>query len=432
MILALLPRGVARHERVLVIALDGVRLGEIEERARRGAMPRFAALLDSGVVRSLDAAGLDPDAYWETIFAGRNADARRAAPAPRFWDALATGDALVLVHVPGVRSSDYPGATVLAGADEARGFVGDNVGMVANFQHLSRADVDWPYAAAAAEVAEVVAGLEVGASSDWIDVVQPGDDGRAGRFRLYRLDENVVYATPVYRVIEPAAPWDASGYVADDPSWATTSSRLGDYYFEHVAELAESRAVAAAELAGRDWHLMVYFDATLASVVRAATLVGEPEGAAVEAAYRALDARVAAIVDAVRPSTAVVVVGGGPGLDVSAAEADSGGHAGFFLLTPGTGRDDGPVERIESVEATLRYLAGLPPSPSQGEPIRAVQARFWRPSTPRLAAAPAAHGAELPFTVESFERLGLLSDSAPAPGPAEESRGSDASVASGR
>ncbi|MEE8311332.1 MAG: hypothetical protein V3R77_03680, partial [Candidatus Binatia bacterium] len=200
--LALLPRGVARHERVLVVALDGVRLDEIEAGVRNGSMPYFAGLLESGLLRPLDARGLDASSYWRTVFSGAPDDRRGTAGDPRFWDALAVDDALVLVHVPETRPGDYPGAIVLPGADETAGFVGDNLGTLANYQRLSRADIDWPYAAAASRVAESVEELEPGDGSDWIEVVQPRGDGRKGRFRLYRLDENVVYLSPVYRLHE--------------------------------------------------------------------------------------------------------------------------------------------------------------------------------------------------------------------------------------
>ena len=67
----------------------------------------------------------------------------------------------------------------------------------------------------------------------------------------------------------------------------------------------------------------------------------------------------------------------------------------------------------------MRYLVGLPDSAVRVEPVHAVHARFRRPDAPDLFEPVNKGRRELPFSVESFEALGLLSASSDAPDPSE-------------
>ena len=420
-VVALLPRGVERHDRVLLVLVDGAALEDIERRISAGSLPTFARLIADGIVRSVNAAGGSADLFWQRVFAGTTSG-RDGSPhrVSRFWDSLAINDSLILVNVPQAAPADYPGAVVLAGADELHGFVGDNVGVVERYHRLVRGDLDWPHDAASTRVAEVATQLRPGEISDWIEVKQDAPDGRAGRFNIHRLDDDEAYLSPVYRMTTVLSS-ALEVYVADDPTWASDSERLAEYYPTHVSGLARVRGIAAAEIAGREgWRLMVYFDPTLA-LIRNALAAGEVSNRSqvIADAYVELDQRLARLVEAAGPGTAVAVVGfdsevGSPKSD--GAEPNQSG-SGFLVLSPGEGREDGRAVSPEQVEASLRYLAGLPDSAARAEPIHAVQARFRRPETPELFEAVDNGRRELPFSVESFEALGLLSASADAPRP---------------
>ncbi len=421
-VVALLPRGVERHDRVLMVAVEGAALAEIERQISAGHLPMFARLISSGIVRSVTAAGSSPDLFWQRVFAGATSGSDGSASrGTRFWDSLAVNDSLILVHVPRAEPTDYPGAVVLAGAHELHGFVGDNVGVVERYQRLVRGDLNWPHDAASAQVAEVAERLRPGEISDWIEVEQEAPDGRVGRFNIHRLDDDQVFLSPVYRVSAVPSSENEAVYIADDPTWASDSERLAEYYPTHVRELARVRGVAAAQAAGREgWRLMVYFDSTIALIRHALASAESADGRQVIAdAYVELDQRLARVVEVAGPGTAVAVVGFESATEAASSDAADGNlsSSGFLLLAPGEGREDGRAVSPEQVEASMRYLVGLPDSAVRVEPVHAVHARFRRPDAPDLFEPVNKGRRELPFSVESFEALGLLSASSDAPDP---------------
>ena len=147
----------------------------------------------------------------------------------------------------------------------------------------------------------------------------PAPDGRDGVFRIYRLDQDTAYLSPVYRAATPARRYvpgvgEHLLYVPDDPAWTVDSTRLRDYFYRHVRDLTAVRAELAVDLAAGRWPLLVYFDPLLGLVEQAYCANGQQPDDIARDAYATVDARIGALAQAAGPETAIVVVGREPAL----------------------------------------------------------------------------------------------------------------------
>jgi hypothetical protein len=434
LIATLFVRTGSPQDKVLVIALEGARLGDIRSLADRGAIPRLADLIDSGVGGSILGGNTqDRSWYWEAVFATARRLPGGVSGRPVWELAADAGRPSVVVNVPGTQRLDLDGLVVLPGADAADGFIGDNTGRVVSIAPAASERFAWPYTAASEETDRWLESLTSGQTSEWIEVQEPPPDDRRGFFRIYLLDRDTAYLTPVYRRVYSATDVGVGHgnlrYVADDPSWATVSSRIGDYYARHLRDVTASRSEVARELAAGDWRLFVYFETLLAPLhhVSAAPdrtpadggMTGAPDRSAwLDADYREVDHRVGQLVDAAGSATLVILLGSdaeSPGRAANArASVPASSATGFFFASNGRGASaslDVPLDRIAP---TILRLIGIDAQAAPG-PLRAVVSRYWkRPDrvVQRIPTRLEAGGREVPLTPTSLEHLHLLASTA--------------------
>jgi hypothetical protein len=426
LVAALIPRGSTRHDRVLVVALDGVRLAKLRELVGAGRMPHVAAVLSSAEGGGLyGGSRRDPRGFWRSAFSGV-AWTEVDDAVDYVWERAAdAGLRAAVVALPETREVLSPATLVLPGADEVTGFIGDSAGRVVKLAAVRRGSLGWPYQAAAERVAGEIADLSPGDASEWIRLQLPEPDGRGGVFRVYRLERDSAYVTPVYRSAKPAGDYVRGMgarlvYVADDPSWSARSSRLRDYY-RHARDLTAVRAELAAGLARGRWPLLVYFDPLPALVEPTASAGGRQRAALARDAYETIDARVGALMAAAGPRTAIVLLGREPQSRRSRrddAKQTRRPSTGFLFVGDGASVSTGKVgepEHLERVARTILQLIGV--DSATGEPpIEAMAARFSR-GRRAMGANESRPALDLgvPLTADSLRSLGLLSQSTLAP-----------------
>jgi len=429
-----LPSGGMQHDRILVVALDGASREHIDALASRGELPTLGALRSGGYSASISGgSSRSPREYWRTLLGGEVSIHRHAALA--LWSQLASGERrTVLVNVP----AELAGRTAvswqgLPGADESRAFVGDSTGRVADASLVTRGRVDWPYREASREIVAAVESLEVGGASEWIEVSQPQPDSRRGNFRLYRLDEDAYYLTPIYRRtfdLPPATVLPTAGdtdetralYVADDTSFTAASSRILDYLLPHAAAVSRDRAEAARRIATGPWEVLVYYETLLSTAygVHAGLLDASEEGGVPTAAdladeYRQVDAQIGRMLEAAGPGTLLVVLTREPW-----SQGDESEFTGLMLV----GTDGSAIAEeadISAIAPTLLALAAVdvrPVGPARVLYAATLRHRSSRPSvTVDRSGGMVVHNFE--GSADTLRRLGGLEESVSIPADVE-------------
>jgi hypothetical protein len=439
-----LPSGAAEYDRLLVVALDGASKDHIDVLIERGELPTLAAMRSGGVSADLSGgSSRSPHEYWSRVFGvGIGAGGEPSSPV---WASLdAAGRRVVLVNVPTElvehRDLTQVGLEGLPGADDARGFVGDSTGRVADASVVSRGRVEWPYREASREIVAATDSLAIGESTDWVDVQQSQPDGRSGRFRVYRLDDDTYYLTPVYRRTYEMPPatvasatssslaGDSELYVADDASSTASSARVLDYLLPHASDISRDRAEAARRLATGAWQMFVHYDPLLTTAyqVQAGLLDSSEEGGVPTAAdlseqYEQVDAQIGRMLEAAGPGTLLVVLTREP------AASLNGDSAGGLMMVGLGGNAVSEAGSESSVAPTFLDLAAVDLRPgAAGRALHAVAARYRSSSlpvsVPRSESQPAKSFAG---SADTLRRLGGLVGSVSIPAP----RDVDASVA---
>lgn len=427
---ALLPRGVARHERVLVFAADGIRRDYAQKLIEAGSMPVLAGLFGGGLHGTLlgDHTGAGPLRWARMLSAGDDSEAGYV------WQRIAAlGHRSIAVAVPGTDYLSSGNLVVLAGADDAGGFIGDNIGVVVNSSDAAVAGLAWPYTSASVEIGEATAELARGQASGWISVDQPAPDRRRGVVRAYMLDDDTAYLTPVYTRSRPLSQWIDVGsalaehrYLPDQPAWSVLSSSEDEVVYRHVHDLTLTRALSAAELARGDWQMLVYVETVLDTVDHVfiegrpaiVSAAGIPDS--VREAYAEVDRRLGLLTEAAGEGSLVVVLGLEP-VDTEGAQAarptTGDGGVGFYVIAGGGWGSTRPGS-LEQVAPTLLYLAGVALSgDSIAPPLEGVVARYWQRHLDRVRIASGDAGLLLPLNSETLRRLGALSPNPRPTGP---------------
>ncbi len=409
---ALLPRGIADHERVLVLGLEGASLPLLQRLVAAGHLPTLKKLTDGELTTSLRGSlAFDRPGLWNALLNGVSPGQAHRTSAGSIWDEVrAHGGPVVVVGVPGMDFRHDPGVTVLPGSMPLFGFIGDDTGLVSRPEALRGQDVAWPYESAARTVAEWVHELGPGGVSAWIGI-SDGAGNRKGIFRIYVLDSDVAYLTPVYaRTVDPSEISTSAGeslYVADDPSSSILDEPVKQILARHVNDLARDRAGAAATLAQGRWRLMIYVDtavSTLHQLYTGEDLVAPRED--LVRAYVDLDDRLATVIEATGPKTAVVLLGMEPQIPNRSHTEALREPIGWVVVAPTRTVDVSAGTSIDRVASTLRYLLGLH---DDEESIPSVRARYWTGSSPRLATPSGVSAGETAFDVGALQTLELLS-----------------------
>jgi len=422
---ALWPRGVARHERVLVFAIEGLDFSILHDTLHAGEMPVLRSVVDSGVRIGLHGWRVgDRSEHWRALFEGVDAGvsdrpAAGVAGEP-VWDELvrAGGSALV-VAVPGVEAREGPHIRVLAGVDPAMGIEGDSAGQLVNGATVLAGELAWPYVTSADAAARAAGRLKRGEWSDWIHVPLGSSPARDGSFRLFRVDAERFYLTPVFLSgIDPHA-WDEAPWALAGPGF----EQLEDA----VSDAARAKFQVALDAAGPEWDLTVYFDTLAASATRSHARLTALQARAVPGRYRTREESLAEVrkdysevdhqLGELRAKsgdrTCVAVL-----LEGSAAYDGPGGIArnrAELVVDCDSGREGRAEASFVDVAPTLRYLLGLPAN--SGRVIASVAARCWTAHAARRAVAalqrPAVpSGLVRPFGADALVDLGTVPNSA--------------------
>jgi hypothetical protein len=419
---AVVPWWPARHERLVVLALDGAHLDTLQRLVREGELPSFAAVMGASAGgRVYGGSRRDPREFWNAAFRG---DAVSFETLDRIWDVAAgAGFRAAAVGVPETRERVSAALIVAPGADEVDGFIGDSVGRFVA-EDGAVAGPGWPYTPGPSPARHATLGLATGQATPWMSLVLDPPDGRTGVYRVYRTGDDAFYFSPVYRSARPASTYVASApegllYVADDPSSSFGAPGSTRAFHDHVRELTAARFEVALGIAAERRRLLVYFDPLVA-------LSGEPSGldaaghdgsAALQEAYRTLDDRLGALARAAGSRSLIAILGREPAGLHADADGDEPAPTGFFFVAGA--RVTGPPSPTEAdlarVAPTLLRLIDV--APEAGEPIGEIAARFHRGETAAPAARHAGgrHEAGVPLTPESLRALGLLSQSTRAP-----------------
>jgi len=388
------------HEKLVVLFLEGAQLDIARKVSAENDSPFFAAvaastvageLVASGDVRSLDSV------VARIVGSASDGVVQTGASSTPIWSALErAARASIIVGVSGTERAETNGtAIVLPGPDSALGFLGSNLGWTTNVDRLSRGDVPWPYSIDATRLVAARAEISVGEATPWIELSVPVEnsrDSKRGLVRVYALDEDAVYVTPVYTRYRAGTASTPEPYVADDPSLVVLSSRAGEYLPRHASDLARNRVARATELATeRRWDLLVYVDrriAISAKIERAgsstpseqddvATSMGS-SASLTTTAYLDVDRSMTEMLEVAGPSAVVLVVG--------IHDAPTRGDVvGWYAVASSTANATHSRSTVDELGATLEYLLALPRARS-AEPISSITSSY---PTRRLVDSPA-------------------------------------------
>ncbi len=380
----------APHEKLVVLITDGARLDFVRSLSNANDTPFWAAvatstltgeLVASGDVRSFDSVVARIVGH-ESVSMTLTGDG--GTP---LWSVLArSARASIIVGVVGTDSSQTNGsAIVLPGPNPAKGFLGSNLGLTTSIDRLARGDAPWPYSVAAAELTAARSEVSIGGASSWVELSAPDKTSRhprSGLVRVYALDEEAVYVTPVYTRYTAPSGSTAEPYVADDPSVVVVSSRANEVLPRHASDLARTRVELASELAAeRRWDLLVYVDRRIAisdGIERASSrdpaaqhsVVSPTASSAIlgAAAYMDVDRSMSDILEVAGPSAVVLVVG----VHDEPTQAEV---VGWYAIASSTTVAAPLRSTVDELGATIEYLLALPHR-RRATPLSSIAAAF--------------------------------------------------------
>lgn len=146
-------------------------------------------------------------------------------------------------------------------------YLGDSAGTRLSASEIKRGDWPWPYDGDPGRLTAAARQLQPGDWTDWIpagpEAGQSGD--RAGLCRVYRVEEDYYYLTPLYSGQSPPhVPGPA-------PSWVEKDPPSTDFFFRHLVDVsaasAESKTEPAPPVEGPRFVVLV--DSLLQGVLQA-------------------------------------------------------------------------------------------------------------------------------------------------------------------
>jgi hypothetical protein len=378
------------HEKLVVLFLEGAELDLVRNVSAENETPFFTAIASSSLVGELVASGdvRSLDSVVAAIVGSASDSATQTGTSSTpLWSALAHGArASIIVGISGADRAEAGGsAIVLPGPEPSGGFLGSNLGLTTNLDRLSRGDVPWPYSVDPAKLLAARAEISVGEVTPWIEMSVPvanSRDSRRGLVRVYALDEDTVYLTPMYTRYRAGTAATPEPYVADDPSLVVLSSRVGEYLPRHVSDLAQTRVALATELAAeRRWDLLVYVDrriATSAKIERGGSggptaqdfiaTSADSSTSLTRTAYLDVGRSMSGLLEVAGPSAVVLVVG------VHNAPT-RGDVVGWYAVVSSSATAAESPATIDELGATLEYLLALP-RVRTSSPISSIAAAY--------------------------------------------------------
>ena len=447
---------------VLVFGIDGATWDVIDPLIEAGELPNLAALrarASWGVLES-ELPSNSP-VVWSTIFTGKQPhqhgvrDWTRSQSIHRrvktVWDV--TSETGLVTHVHNVPSSWPPvpvrghmlsgfplsGSTIGSGTGELLDLAAGPEGAAAA---ASGGEGDrWSEEALANRraIEAAAATLAPGEWSDWLDGSGPEDPDLEGRMRVCRLDEALVYLSPIYRsdpglVLSYPPRWQdevaarlGTSYVPEGPGWSQHAEQgVVAVLYEHLAQVAELQTRAALLGTEGEWDLLVYVSTLVDRTSHPYWPYAYPEvypdldpalvaahGDAVARAYRETDAQLGRFLERI-PGDAYVVIVSDHGFEsdeLGEKDEHEGIHHedGIYLVAgPGIPAGEGPRTHIEDTGPTILHLFGLP-----------VGADMLGEVFPPVAAAELGHPLRVVETYETGRSYEAEDGELPGPGSDE-------------
>jgi hypothetical protein len=362
----------APHEKLVVLVTEGARLDFVRSISNANDTPFWTAVATSSLTGELVASGdvRSFDSVVAKIVGHESASMTLTGDGGTpLWSVLArSARASIIVGVMGTDSSQTNGAAiVLPGPNPAKGFLGSNLGLTTNIDRLARGDAPWPYSVAAAELTAARAEVSIGGTSSWVELSAPDESSRrsrSGLARVYALDEETVYVTPVYTRYAAPTVSNSEPYVADDPSVVVVSSRAEEVLPRHASDLARTRVALATELAAeRRWDLLVYVDRQIAisdGIERGSSRdpvaqhsVVSPTASSAKEAYIDVDRSMSDILAVAGASAVVLVVG----VHDEPTQAEV---VGWYAIASPIVAAAPLRSTVDELGATIEYLLALP------------------------------------------------------------------------
>ncbi len=157
-------------------------------------------------------------------------------------------------------------------------YLGDSAGSRLSAQEIRRGDWPWPYDGDSERLSAAARQLQPGDWTDWIpagpEARQSG--GRVGFCRVYRVEKDYYYLTPLYSGESPPhVPWPV-------PSWVEKDPPSTDFFFRHLVDVSAPSAESETEPVPsvEDPRFVVLVDPLLQSVLQAYGEATDEEGLA--------------------------------------------------------------------------------------------------------------------------------------------------------
>ncbi len=412
--------GPASHSRVIVLGIDGGTWDVIEPMMAAGELPNLKKLYDGGLHGVLTSRPpiLSP-VVWTTIFTGflyekhgvkdwkTSQSVNRRVSA--IWEILREKEKRVDVfNVPATWPPDAIRGSMLSGFPLSGATFAGNTGEVVTREQLEGGKLTAAVRENRDAIREAAASLAAGQWSPWLPGKVASRPQFRGALRVFRIDDDKIYVTPLYRtddglvISEPrelrAQVTEKIGepYIPEGPGW----SRWADedtpvVLYDHLEQVFSIQSKAAEEYVGGDWDLFLYVMTLVDRVSHPYWAYGhagefptlDPERAkkfanAVPNAYRRTDEELGKLLARAGGNPYVIIVsdhGFQSSVDKSKPIGTHNPDGIYLVSGPGITAKRGEPTWIEDVTPTILYLLGLPVAQDMdGKPFPDVLAMIGR------------------------------------------------------
>jgi hypothetical protein len=387
--------------RVIVLGIDGGTWDVAGPMMAAGQLPNLKKLYDSGLHGTLVSRPpiLSP-VVWTTIFTGfgyqkhgvkdwkTSQSVNRRVSA--IWEILRDRKMSVDVfNVPATWPPDPIPGVMLSGFPLSGATFGGNTGEFVTTEMFEKNKLPVAYRDNTAAIREAVEKLPVKGWSPWIDGRVSSRPSFRGKLRAYRVSENEIYLTPLYRVDDGlviSEPKDlkkkvsdklGEPYIPEGPGWSRwEDEKVPEVLYPHLDQVFTNQSRAALEYAGGDWDLFLFVMTLVDRVSHPYWAYGHTEAypgldlekakkyeSAVADSYRRSDEELGKFVATVKGNPYFVIVsdhGFQSAGDPTKAIGTHNPNGIYLVAGPGIQPAAGQDQFIEDVTPTLLYLLGMP------------------------------------------------------------------------